>query len=446
MDNIMENINNNLDIITSQKLFCMKGGKKISEGGFGCVYYPEINCQGNTIKNTNYISKIQKKDISSDIEEYNGRIIQKIYNYKLFYAPVIEQCPIELSRLKQGDIQECNIFKKKGINKQFILQKIPYIKGKSFLDYFFNKNNYYHNKKQETLMTLYDSFPYLLISIQKLYQQGFIHYDIKKENIMYDTERNIPIIIDFGLTIHIPSYIYKNKFNINDIENTNFLSDKMNINISKENIDFDNLSNYFYVYATDYYLWCPEIHYICYLLHRNKSPSNNEIQNIVNDIINNSYLKNIFSEDFISIYQDFLSSFLFQFEGKNWKDVITQLLQHYNKWDNFSLCFMYIRIIYNILKQSTIDFYDYLREKETIFTEFIIILMDGLHPDPNIRSSTFELINNFENLFIKYYNKQGKEYEYLYNLIHNNEKEISSSLKKEETFLSTLQSKYSINR
>lgn len=466
---------------TNSLNYCMKGGKKISEGGFGCVYYPEISCSGKIIKKSDFISKIQKEDINSQIEKFMGNLIQKIPNYNMFYAPVISECPIDLTKLREGDIQECNIFQKKGIHKKFILQKIPYIKGKSFLENFFNTKNY-HNKKQETLLSLYDSFPYLLIGIQKLYQFGIIHYDIKKENIMFDLERNIPIIIDFGLSFHIPSHIYKNKEAIhidNNLTNTKVDSDindnidtnmdmdinsnmkmnvinyeknilhqkQMNIDIDMNNIDFNNLNKYFYIYAPDYYLWCPEIHFINYLLHVNKNPSKTEINNIVNEIIDKSYLKKIVSKDFLIIYKDFLSSYLFQFEGQNWKSIIVELFKHYKKWDSFSLCYMYIRIIYNILKQSTIDFIDYLKNNnETILMDFVILLMDGLHPNPNIRSSVYELIVEFENLFLKYYNKQGKEYEYIYNLLHLHKDQIHNSLVEEERILSQMEIQNSKSR
>lgn len=420
-------------------MYCMKGGKKISEGGFGCVYYPEINCKGETIPNTKFISKIQKQDINSDIEFSNGKIIKKIKDYELFYAPVIEQCPIELSKLKEGDIIQCEIFKTKGIDKKYILQKINYIKGQSFFDVFFKEKSY-HNEKQNALLTLYETFPYLLLAIQKLYSNGFIHYDIKKENIMFDEERNIPIIIDFGLSFHFPTHIFKSPtpIPIKSVNNSNNSNNSI-IDIQINNINFNNLSKFFYIYAPSYYLWCPEIHYICYLLHKNKNPNKNQIINVVNNIIQKSYLNKIFSPEFIELYKKFLSSFLLKFENKDYKIVITELLSYYNKWDNFSLCFMYLRIIYNILKESTIKFIDYLKQKkDSIIVDFIILLFDGLHPNPQIRASTYELINEFENLFVKY-NKTGKEYELIYNIINKNKEQIYKSLHIEEQNLSNME-------
>lgn len=38
-----------------------KGGKKLAEGGYGCVFHPEINCKGLETDNMQYVSKIQQK-------------------------------------------------------------------------------------------------------------------------------------------------------------------------------------------------------------------------------------------------------------------------------------------------------------------------------------------------------------------------------------------------
>ena len=34
----------------------MKGGKLLAEGGYGCVFYPGIDCNGNNFKSKKYVS------------------------------------------------------------------------------------------------------------------------------------------------------------------------------------------------------------------------------------------------------------------------------------------------------------------------------------------------------------------------------------------------------
>ena len=99
-----------------------------------------------------------------------------------------------------------------------------------------------------------------------LNNHGIIHYDIKGENIMYDKSRDIPVIIDFGLSI-----IKKDiKPNFNDPDY------------------IDRLSNYFYVYAPDYSLWCLDIHYLCFIINHPNSDVKNEIENMVTIYMQNN--------------------------------------------------------------------------------------------------------------------------------------------------------------
>ena len=113
---------------------------------------------------------------------------------------------------------------------------------------------------------LIHGYSYLLFSLYMLNKHGIIHYDIKGENIMYDKSRDIPVIIDFGLSI-----IKKDiKPNFNDPDY------------------IDRLSNYFYVYAPDYSLWCLDIHYLCFIINHPNSNVKNEIENMVTIYMQNN--------------------------------------------------------------------------------------------------------------------------------------------------------------
>ena len=46
----------------------MEGGGFVSEGGYGCTYYPEISCSGKETTNKNFLSKIQLNDDSAKNE------------------------------------------------------------------------------------------------------------------------------------------------------------------------------------------------------------------------------------------------------------------------------------------------------------------------------------------------------------------------------------------
>ena len=54
------------------------GTKLVSQGTFGCIFYPAIECDGSVSKNKKYASKLVKNN-KTDINEYLiGKIIKNI--------------------------------------------------------------------------------------------------------------------------------------------------------------------------------------------------------------------------------------------------------------------------------------------------------------------------------------------------------------------------------
>ena len=78
---------------------------------------------------------------------------------------------------------------------------------------------------------------------------------MKGDNILFNKDKEIPIMIDFGLSI-----------NMNELIN--------------QSISMEKLKKYFYVYGADYYVWPIEVHYLCYILHVNENPSREDINKI----------------------------------------------------------------------------------------------------------------------------------------------------------------------
>ncbi len=85
----------------------MEGGKKLAEGGYGCVFHPEINCSGEETTNMEFVTKLQKRDFSADNEIFIGDILTKAYKkaagspLENNFAPVISSCPINVAAIKQ---------------------------------------------------------------------------------------------------------------------------------------------------------------------------------------------------------------------------------------------------------------------------------------------------------------------------------------------------------
>jgi len=60
--------------------------KLIGEGGFGCVFYPGIKCNGTSDKVMHNATKIQRQDFNSKNESVVGSILKQLPSYSCFFA------------------------------------------------------------------------------------------------------------------------------------------------------------------------------------------------------------------------------------------------------------------------------------------------------------------------------------------------------------------------
>ena len=174
------------------------GGKVIGEGGYGCVLKPGLTCKGKNIKTKKFITKIQVENSTSRRESKIGEMVKKIPFSKKYFAPIISSCEYNHKVVQMVSSKyNCSFFSKYP-NKKFTISRLPYIKGSDY-------KNYLHSSIDNNtfLYAIIHGYIYLLFSLFMLNKQGIIHYDIKGENIMYDEKRDIPIIIDFGLSFEV---------------------------------------------------------------------------------------------------------------------------------------------------------------------------------------------------------------------------------------------------
>ena len=83
--------------------------------------------------------------------------------------------------------------------------------------------------KKQIIANFFEIYRHLLSSLEMLEKVGIVHFDIKNENIIYDKVKNLPIIIDFGLSFYT--------------------------NSSKYGGSEKHFASVFYVYEPSYYLW-----------------------------------------------------------------------------------------------------------------------------------------------------------------------------------------------
>jgi len=121
----------------------MIGGELVSEGGYGCIFRPEINCSGKTVEDSKHISKIQVYDKSAKkgcLEiDYLGKDLS-CYSLTVDYQEDLNSC-LKLLRNIDKRIEDLNLIdilanlkyiKKIDKNKTF---KMPYGSEMKYSDY-----------------------------------------------------------------------------------------------------------------------------------------------------------------------------------------------------------------------------------------------------------------------------------------------------------------------
>ena len=136
--------------------------KLISQGGYGCVYFPGIECNGKQEKKSKYVSKLQRKGYNSDNEIDIGEIVMKIKNYFLYYAPVVNSCDINISKIDKSLLEKCEVVRS-GEEVDYMLMKIEHIPNIEFA-FLTNKDE----SKEYVFVTMLETYSYLLNAIELL--------------------------------------------------------------------------------------------------------------------------------------------------------------------------------------------------------------------------------------------------------------------------------------
>ena len=369
----------------------MEGGALLSQGGYGCVFSPSINCSGKE-SSKKFISKIQKNDFSADNEILVGNIVSKNKNSDRYFAPVINSCPISVSKIKTEGLDNCNIITENSKLDLFLMMKIKYIDG-SVLSTFITEN-----KSSAFIFSRFvNIYSHLLKGLEILIQENVVHFDLKGLNIVYDKENEIPIIIDFGLSIQI-----------------NIL------------LDDKNYYRYFYIYAPDYYVWPLEVHYLNFIENIDPEPTKENIKNLVRDFVEKNSAINKLSESFQKKYTISAVEELNKYLNKPPREVKKEILKYWKTWDNYSLSIMYLKYIDLLFGKDT-------QIEDNKYIKFMIqIMLQNIHPNPKRRISVKKNIELVENFMTE--TNSMRDFEGLINEISLNKDEIiKKTLKNKKT-------------
>ena len=98
-------------------------------------------------------------------------------------------------------------FEKKSA-KDFIVMKLLYINGEDFIDYMIK-----HKNSVQIVSNIINSYNHMLRTLSMLIGKKIIHYDLKGTNILFNDTMQVPLLIDFGLSIQVE------KINVHNLKN-----------------------------------------------------------------------------------------------------------------------------------------------------------------------------------------------------------------------------------
>jgi serine/threonine protein kinase len=367
----------------------MIGGKLLSEGGYGCVFYPEIPCKKGEQISEKYASKIQVYDKSAKKEISIGKKVETIPGFKNHFAPVLKHCFVNVSEINAEDKGNCSVLQRSTDNR-FILLKMSYIDGPNFISFMVNNRN-----SRQIINNVINSYNHLLTSLRLLISQKIVHYDIKGDNILFNLTLQAPTLIDFGLSM--------------DIED---LNDK-------------TLKKYFYIYAPDYYIWPLEVHYLCFLLHKNENPNIIDIQMLCKTYIkNNIAIQKNFSPNFIKQYEKICMKQMLVYKNMGSDKAKSEILSLWKYWDNYSVSVLFLKFISYFSIEGYVDnpFIVFLSE----------LLLNNIHPNPKNRLSVENTIQTFNSFLLTSEINKESTFDELTGIFVENRKEISINLQRDQ--------------
>lgn len=170
----------------------------IGEGTYGCIHKPSLECSGQkSIDYTNKVSKvIDSKHGQSELKEYNN--ISKIDVDSKYYMGVPIKCRLKNTKKNKMSIDKCeNVKLKKAFQKNIsslslLIMDDGGINLKEFAKA--NRDNGDNTEMELFFIELQRIFHGLLV----FNQHKLLHYDLKPQNMVYNSNNHRVNLIDFG--------------------------------------------------------------------------------------------------------------------------------------------------------------------------------------------------------------------------------------------------------
>lgn len=180
----------------------------VSSGGYGDVFCPPIPCVGNPsinvskYQNTKYVGKLFEDQQEGESEYKDGLEIKKFDPKELFTISPVSACELNISYLQASDfkslLRNANYYKNK---KPDFDKRNDRGKYRYQIIYPFGGDSFYESIRVLNQLTFNEFlFPVLFFvkNIAEMNEKGYFHFDIKEQNILFNIEKGLLYLIDFG--------------------------------------------------------------------------------------------------------------------------------------------------------------------------------------------------------------------------------------------------------
>jgi hypothetical protein len=347
----------------------------VNQGAYGCLYYPGMHCNGNTMDDLRYATKLVVQDEVAANEVAVGNAVKNIVNYSVNFVPVTGTCVVNLGKVRRNnphEMDKCDVIADSAKKTKFLLMKMPYIDSLYFYDYISGMGG----NKKKIISCIFDTYNYLIESIERLMEHGIVHYDLKLQNILMNLKTDTPIIIDFGLSIVVGK---------------------------KKTMNAEFWKLHFYKYSPDYYVWPLEAHVINHLQNESASGvlTRADVESICETYVNANEALRIFSKGFRARYLKACMEQCDRWVGVERDAACAGLIAGWHTWDNYSLSIAYLQIIGFISEAGFID--------NQLIVKYVQLLLMNVHPDPDRRKPVGDTKRAFTDMF--YMNQRVEMYD-----------------------------------
>lgn len=337
----------------------------VNQGAYGCLYYPGLRCNGNTMDDLRYATKLVVQDEVAANEVAVGNAIKDIVNYRVNFVPVIDTCTVNLGKVRRNNphaLDKCDVTNEAtstSSKTKFTLMKMPYIDSLYFYDYIGRMGD----NKKKIISCIFDTYQYLIESIERLTEHGVVHHDLKLQNILMNLKTDTPIIIDFGLSIIVAKAPKAEFWKLN-----------------------------FYKYSPDYSVWPLETHVINYLQNETAAAlTRADVETVCEAFVNANAALSIFSKGFRARYLKACIEYHSRWVGAERDAARAGLVAGWRTWDNYSLSIAYLQIMGFISSNGFMD--------NQLIVAYVQLLLTNVHPDPARRRSVGDTKRTFTDLF-----------------------------------------------